>query len=66
MLSGCSTTAATYLAGELPEYDNGTHFLIWFMEWQERYLQERGKTFEKLYTHKRQRLGVQAPGGTAA
>lgn len=66
MLSGCSTTAAAYLAGELPEHDDGTHFLIWFMEWQERYLTERGKTFEKLYTHKRQRRGVVAPDTTAA
>ncbi len=66
MLSGCSTTAAAYLVGQLPEHDDGTHFLIWFMEWQERYLQERGKTFEKLYSHKRQRLGVVAPHTTAA
>lgn len=60
MLSGCSTTAAAYLAGQLPEHDDGTHFLIWFMEWQEAYLQERGKSFEALYTRKRQRLGIQA------
>jgi hypothetical protein len=66
MLSGCSTTAAAYLAGQLPEHDDGTHFLIWFMEWQEQYLQERGKTFDKLYTHKRQQLGVPAPDTTAA
>ncbi len=66
MLSGCSTSAAAYLAGQLPEHDDGTHFLIWFMEWQEQYLKERGKTFEKLYTHKRQRLGVPMGPSTAA
>jgi hypothetical protein len=55
-----------YLAGELPEHDDGIHFLIWFMEWQEKYLTERCQTFEKLYTHKRLRLGIQPPGDTAA
>jgi hypothetical protein len=66
MLTGCSTTAAAYLAGQLPKHDDGTHFLIWFMEWQDQYLIERGTTFEKLSTHKRQRLGVPSPDTTAA
>jgi hypothetical protein len=66
MLSGCSTTAAAYLAGLLPEHDDGTHFLIWFMQWQETYLKERGNTFEELYTHKRLRLGVPSDNSTAA
>src|SRR5262249_3238462 len=38
MLSGCSTTAAAYLAGQLPADEDGTHFLLWFMTWQEEYL----------------------------
>jgi hypothetical protein len=67
MLSGCSTSAAAYLAGQLPEHDDGAHFLIWFMEWQEQYLKERGKSFEELYTCKRLRLGASCtPTGTAA
>jgi hypothetical protein len=66
MLSGCSTTAAAYLAGHLPEHDDGTHFLIWFMEWQEQYLNERGKSFEMLYTYKRQRIGVLTPDMASA
>lgn len=61
MLSGCSTTAAAYLAGQLPEHDDGIHFLIWFMQWQEQYLQECGNTFEELYIHKWLRLGVLPP-----
>jgi hypothetical protein len=66
MLSGCSTTAAAYLAGLLPEHDDGTHFLIWFMQWQEQYLKQRGNSFEELYTHKRLRLGIQPPDTSAA
>ena len=66
MLSGCSTTAAAYLAGQLPEHDDGTHFLIWFMEWQEQYLKERGNTFEELCRFKRLRLDVETPDTTVA
>lgn len=58
MLSGCSTIAAAYLAGQLPEHDDGTHFLIWLMQWQDEYLKERGNTFEELSTLKRLRLGT--------
>jgi len=66
MLSGCSTTAAAYIAGQLPEHDDGTHFLIWFMEWQEQYLKERGNTFEELCRFKRLRLDVETPDTTVA
>lgn len=58
MLSGCSTTAAAYLEEQLPEHDDGAHSVIWFMQWQEKYLKERGNTFEDLYIHKRLQLGV--------
>ena len=30
MLAGCSTTAAAYLAGQLPDWDDGANFLSWF------------------------------------
>jgi hypothetical protein len=58
MLSGCSTTAAAYLARELPDWDDGTHFLIWFHQWQQTYLDEKRRTFRDIRTNKQVRLGV--------
>ena len=58
MLAGCSTTAAAYLAGALPEWDDGANFLSWFYTWMEEYLHEKGKTFDELTHWKRIRLGM--------
>jgi hypothetical protein len=40
MIAGCSTSAAAFLIRALPSGDDGTHFLIWFWDWFERYLEE--------------------------
>ena len=45
MLSGCSTTAAAYLAGQVPADEDGTHFLLWFMTWQEEYMRKKRVSF---------------------
>lgn len=67
MLAGCSTTAAAYLANELPERDTGADFLTWFYDWMVAYLEHKGLTFTGLRDSKRLRLGVlQGPEGTAA
>ncbi len=58
MLAGCSTTAAAYLAGQLPDWDDGANFLSWFYDWMSNYLRERGATFEATTSWKRTRLGV--------
>jgi hypothetical protein len=58
MLAGCSTTAAAYLAGQLPDWDDGANFLSWFYDWMSNYLRERGATFEDMTQWKRTRLGV--------
>ena len=44
MLAGCSTTASALLTNALPLQDDGTHFLIWFMNWLEAYLEQKGIT----------------------
>jgi hypothetical protein len=46
MIAGCSTSAAAFLTQVLPTGDNGTHFLIWFWDWLERYLIEKGVSFD--------------------
>jgi hypothetical protein len=61
MLAGCSTTAAAYMAGQLPDWDDGANFLSWFYDWMGNYLEERGHTFELICADKRQRLGVVPP-----
>jgi hypothetical protein len=67
MLAGCSTTAAAYLSGALPETDDGSTFLRWFYDWMQTYLDGKGQSFELVRDGKRQRLGVAgAPDGTAA
>jgi hypothetical protein len=58
MLAGCSTTASALLANALPLHHDGTHFLIWFMNWLETYLQEKGVSYEDITEAKRLKLGV--------
>jgi hypothetical protein len=65
MIAGCSTTAAAFIAGELPPGDDGTHFLIWFATWLERYLAEKRLTFNAIRDDKRLRLGVVVAGQAA-
>jgi hypothetical protein len=60
MIAGCSTSAAAFLTQVLPQQDDGTHFLIWFWDWFERYLQEKGLSFEQIREAKAARLGVVA------
>src|SRR4030095_17008317 len=48
MIAGCSTSAAAFLTQVLPTGDDGTHFLIWFWDWLERYLHEKGMSFEQV------------------
>jgi hypothetical protein len=60
MLSGCSTTAAAYLAGQVPLDEDGTHFLLWFMTWQEEYLRKKRVSFGALRDFNQTQLGVVA------
>jgi hypothetical protein len=60
MLSGCSTTAAAYLSGQLPFDEDGTHFLLWFMTWQEEYLRQKRVNFGAIRDFKQTQLGVVA------
>jgi hypothetical protein len=56
--SGCSTSAAAFLGQVLPAQDDGTHFLIWFWDWLERYLKEKGLSFDQIRSEKATRLGI--------
>jgi hypothetical protein len=58
MLAGCSTTASALLTNALPLQDDGTHFLIWFMNWLEGYLEQKGISYEEITEAKRLKLGV--------
>jgi hypothetical protein len=58
MLAGCSTTASALLTNALPLQDDGTHFLIWFMNWLETYLEQKGVNYEDITKAKRLKLGV--------
>jgi hypothetical protein len=60
MIAGCSTSAAAFLTQVLPSQDDGTHSLIWFWDWFERYLSEKGVSFEQIREAKAARLGVVA------
>jgi hypothetical protein len=60
MIAGCSTSAAAFLTQVLPSQDDGTHVLIWFWDWFERYLTEKGVSFEQIREAKAARLGVVA------
>jgi hypothetical protein len=61
MIAGCSTSAAAYLTHALPSEDDGTHFLIWFWDWLERYLKEEGVSFDQLRHDKFIRRGIVPP-----
>jgi hypothetical protein len=58
MIAGCSTSAAAFLTQVLPSQDDGTHFLVWFWDWFERYLTEKGVSFEQIRETKAARLAV--------
>jgi len=58
MIAGDFTSAATFLTQVLPSGDDGPHFLIWFWDWFERYLTEKGVSFEQIREAKAARLGV--------
>jgi hypothetical protein len=60
MIAGCSTSAAAFLTQVLPTGDDGTHFLLWFWDWFEGYLTEKGASFEQIREAKAARLGVTA------
>jgi hypothetical protein len=67
MLAGCSTTAAAFLARELPETDDGSSFLRWFYDWMGDYHEGKGLSFDGLREAKRLRLGIMsAPDEPAA
>jgi hypothetical protein len=66
MLAGCSTTAAAYLANELPDRDTGADFLTWFYDWLMAYLDHKGETFTGQRDSKRLRLGVVSEEGLPA
>jgi hypothetical protein len=66
VLAGCSTTVAAYLAGALPEWDDGANFLGWFYDWMVEYLQAKGTTFETATRYKRIKLGISEVGFTPA
>jgi hypothetical protein len=65
MLAGCSTTASALLTTALPPTDDGTHFLIWFMNWLECYLDQKGVSYEDITEAKRLKLGVVAEQAAA-
>jgi hypothetical protein len=65
MIAGCSTSAAAFLTRVLPSGDDGTHFLIWFWDWLERYFEEKGVSFDQIREAKVARLGV-VPSDSAA
>jgi hypothetical protein len=48
MIAGCSTSSAAFLTQALPPGDDGTQFLIWLRDWFERYLTEKGLSFEQI------------------
>jgi hypothetical protein len=60
MLAGCSTTAAAYMAGQLPEWDDGANFLSWFYDWMTTSLRQKGLAFDTIRQGKVTRLGVVA------
>jgi hypothetical protein len=61
MIAGCSTSAAAFLTQVLPTGDDGTHFLIWFMNWLDGYLAEKGLSFDQIREEKVVRLGMTSP-----
>ena len=65
MIAGCSTSAAAFLNQVLPSEDDGTHFLIWFWDWLERYLADKGVSFEQLRQEKAISRGIVLPVSAA-
>jgi hypothetical protein len=61
MLAGCATSAAAFLAGDLPDWDDGANFLSWFYDWMAEYLEHKGLSFAAVRKSKRLRLGIPAP-----
>jgi hypothetical protein len=49
------------LSQVLPAEDDGTHFLIWFWDWLEHYLAEKGVSFDQLRQDKAISRGVVPP-----
>jgi hypothetical protein len=45
MLGGCATSAAACLAGDLPDLDDGSHFLRRLYSWMVEYLEHKGPSF---------------------
>jgi hypothetical protein len=60
MLAGCATSAAAFLAGDLPDLDDGSHFLRWFYDWMAEYLDHNGLSFADVRSSKWLRLGLPA------
>jgi hypothetical protein len=65
MLAGCSTTASALLTNAVPLQDDGTHFLIWFMNWLEGYLDQKDVSYEDITEAKRLKLGIVVEQATA-
>jgi len=64
--SACtSSTAAAYLAGNLPADEDANHFLLWFMTWQEEYLHQKLVGFGAIRELKQTVLGM-APAPVVA
>jgi hypothetical protein len=58
MLAGCATSAAAFLTGDLPDLDDGSHFLRWFYGWMTEYLDHKSLGFADVRKSKRLRLGL--------
>jgi hypothetical protein len=63
MLAGCSTTAAAFLSGQLPDTDDGSTFLRWFYDWMLAYLEKKGVSFEEVREDKCRLLGMVGASG---
>jgi len=57
-LACTSSTAAAYLAGNLPADEDGIQFLLWFMTWQEEYLRKKQVSFGAIRAFKQTVLRV--------
>lgn len=64
-MSSANVRDEVYVAGQRSEQDVWQNFPIWFYDWLQAYLEERGLTFDGQRCAKRLRLGV-APDNTAA
>jgi hypothetical protein len=57
-LAGCSTSAAAFLMGELPDWDDGANFLSWFSDWMAEHLEHKGLSCAEIRKSKRLRPGM--------